>query len=675
MNIELKKVILDNVRLFDHKEFEMDGNTSFEQRNETGKTTLADAISFVLTGKLDSGSSDISSLKPIHDTKLPVTIELLYLMDEKKISLKKVFEENWVKTRGTTNVRMDGHNTTHYINDEMLSKGNYEIQLFNYLGIERIKDFKLVRENDLINIMLNPKYFSETMSWQQRYEIVKYLTGEITPSDVFDLAPETNDLFDDLIEFSIPNLKKRYSSDVKDKKDNVDTFEIQIKGFKIEETISESEYLNAKDQKSKNNQKIIDLRTEKAGLKNPTLEKLIDEKLKIQGLLNDSKQADNAELIKKNEKVIAKIDGYKEEINSKNIAFNDYTNELSNISRDIEDLKRDRRNIESINIRKNGERSNKIDKITEISNEVFEPKESIFCDNCGHDLSATANASALDAFNINKATRIKNLQNECKDLYEDVNDINAKKMEKIDNDIETKNQSYQDKLFEQKQIQAEITKIRGYITTEEGNKIYSYKSEQTKDLENSLEKIKTDILEEQNKPIAGVDYDTKISNLHSENDDLEDIISKYNANQELKRKKGKLEIELETAKEKLAESEKRDDLLKLYLETYLKILTKRLDICFPDIVFKLVEDNIKEGSWNQVCYVMVDSENGLVPYETANTANKIKTGIKIIKSLANAFKWNVLPMVIDNCEAIDETNRKDEKYWDTDQQIISLVAK
>jgi hypothetical protein len=103
----------------------------------------------------------------------------------------------------------------------------------------------------------------------------------------------------------------------------------------------------------------------------------------------------------------------------------------------------------------------------------------------------------------------------------------------------------------------------------------------------------------------------------------------------------------------------------------LKILNERVEHHFPGVKFQLIKDNIKEGSWSQVCYVLVESEQGLlVPYETANTASKIKIGVKISNLLADALGWNKLPMVIDNAEAVTRSNRQ----FETDAQVITLVA-
>ena len=125
--MKLRKVVLDNVRIFDHKEFDFTNDSELVMPNESGKSTLADAITFVLFGKLYSGSSDIASLKPVKDTTLEVSVTLEYQDDtDMIIVLKKLYQENWVKTRGSSFSEMKGHTTTCFINEEKMTVSNFE---------------------------------------------------------------------------------------------------------------------------------------------------------------------------------------------------------------------------------------------------------------------------------------------------------------------------------------------------------------------------------------------------------------------------------------------------------------------------------------------------------------------------------------------------------------------
>jgi hypothetical protein len=162
----------------------------------------------------------------------------------------------------------------------------------------------------------------------------------------------------------------------------------------------------------------------------------------------------------------------------------------------------------------------------------------------------------------------------------------------------------------------------------------------------------------------------EIDELIERNKELKETINKYDAQQVLIKRKNDREKKLIDLSGQLSDAEYFEDLLKLYTKTYLEILNARLAQHFPGISFMMVEENIKADSWNQTCYVMVEAEQGLVPYETANTESKIKIGVKLSNLLSEAFGWSKSPMVIDNAEAVTKNNRE----FETDAQVITLVA-
>jgi hypothetical protein len=114
----------------------------------------------------------------------------------------------------------------------------------------------------------------------------------------------------------------------------------------------------------------------------------------------------------------------------------------------------------------------------------------------------------------------------------------------------------------------------------------------------------------------------------------------------------------------LAELEITTDLLSIYVNTLYKIIDVKLQDLLPNVKFRLIEPNIKDGSWNEVCDVM----DGLVPYDRTNTASQIKIGIQVINGLREAMSIKLIPLIIDNAEAVVD------RQFATQAQVITLVA-
>ncbi len=658
--MELKQVNLINVRNFDNKTFNFNGNTEIVMPNEGGKSTLADAITFVLIGKLYSGASDAQSLKPLRDTAEEVSIELIYSDGEKELSLKKTYKENWVKTRGTTEVTMSGHTTDCFINETKMTVSNFEKELCGYFNVDSTKE---------LNIMLNPYYFGQVMSWQERLEYVTKVTGEVTIDDVIDVAKEVKPLRDDLYRYG-ETLKQKLHTDTVEKKKIVEEKEIQIKGDKVDNVISEKDYNEALKKFEDNNSQILKLKVKKEGINDPVLQSLNADKLKKQSEIETSKEADRKELAHKNDLINKQVDNLKETKNAFREEISTFRNEIGKIDNEIDEQKRLIRTNESLIIKKRNELAQVKEDFTKAKNQEFKPLEEHHCPNCDFDLSAEENEKKQSEFNLNQAKELKNITNqgnslvaEIKTLKEEIEEAN----DKIAN-LELKKEDKQKKISN---IQTSINELEENILKAEEGKTYSYVSDLTKQLQQDLERINLNITEEENKVFDKSGIQNEINDLEIANLDLKKVINEFDAQKILATRKAQRERELVRLAEQLADAEFKEELLMIYNKTYLKILNERVEHHFPGVKFQLIKDNIKEGSWSQVCYVLVESEQGLlVPYETANTASKIKIGVKISNLLADALGWNKLPMVIDNAEAVTKSNR----YFETDAQVITLVA-
>jgi hypothetical protein len=658
--MELKQVNLINVRNFDNKTFNFNGNTEIVMPNEGGKSTLADAITFVLIGKLYSGASDAQSLKPLRDTAEEVSIELIYSDGEKELSLKKTYKENWVKTRGTTEVTMSGHTTDCFINETKMTVSNFEKELCGYFNVQSTKE---------LNIMLNPYYFGQVMSWQERLEYVTKVTGEVTIDDVIDVAKEVKPLRDDLYRYG-DGLKQKLHTDTVEKKKAVEEKQIQIKGDVIEEVVTEKTFNEAATLLNSNNDKILKLRVKKQGINDPVLEALKVQKMEVSSKIEQSKDADRQELAKKNESINKNIELKRVEKLAKQELVGNLRNEINANDNSIRSTKEEIQRTDKLISKKRAELAEVKEDYNKKKATEFKPLESKHCPNCDFDLTAEENEKLKSEFNLNQAKELKNITNKGNQLVEEINSL-KKEINDANDKIANLEFEQENKRSELKLIEEEVVKLSKEILELENSKTYSYVSELTKSLQKQLEGILDNITQEENKTFDSEGIQSEISELETANVKLQETIDEYNAQKRLKVRKEQRERELVRLEEQLADAEFKEELLAVYNKTYLKILNERVEHHFPGVKFQLIKDNIKEGSWSQVCYVLVESEQGLlVPYETANTASKIKIGVKISNLLADALGWNKLPMVIDNAEAVTRSNRQ----FETDAQVITLVA-
>jgi hypothetical protein len=216
----------------------------------------------------------------------------------------------------------------------------------------------------------------------------------------------------------------------------------------------------------------------------------------------------------------------------------------------------------------------------------------------------------------------------------------------------------------------QLDKIHDEINEVEAEKRYFFESDATMEIKKRIENIQAAIMEEENKALDTVAIDEEVNQLVASKAEAQAVVDEYNAQKRILARKIEREKDLESIKAEIADAEADLDALKLYTETLLNLIGERIQEKFGDIKIRLIKENIKAGSWDEVCDVMIETDKGEVPYATANTEAKIRIGVKLADRIAEHLGIERLPMWIDDCEHITKSNR----VFDSKSQIIMLIA-
>jgi len=168
--------------------------------NATGKTTIADAIFWLLFDK-DSQNQKQFEIKTLDaDGKVVPGLEhsvfASFDVDGSEITFEKTYKEVWTKKRGNAEREFDGHTTDYKVNGVPVQKKEYD----GYLA--GICDEKLFR------LLSDPTFFSTHLSWQERRTMLLKVCGDITDADVIAASPALAPLPDLLGRHSIEDFKK-----------------------------------------------------------------------------------------------------------------------------------------------------------------------------------------------------------------------------------------------------------------------------------------------------------------------------------------------------------------------------------------------------------------------------------------------------------------------------------
>lgn len=190
-----------------------DKATNIYGANGAGKTTVLDAVSFLLWGKDHNGKTDTNMRPydangvPLHDIDTVVRGEFVPEDDGNSaeigmFTLEVVYKEKWTKISGTDERKLTG-NTTEYAIDGVPKKAkDYASFIADWFA------------EPWFSLTSNPNAFP-SLPWQEQRKVLLDLLGDVTTEDVINATPELEDIAQDLIKFGADDLKAKLSKELR----------------------------------------------------------------------------------------------------------------------------------------------------------------------------------------------------------------------------------------------------------------------------------------------------------------------------------------------------------------------------------------------------------------------------------------------------------------------------
>ena len=120
----------------------------------------------------------------------------------------------------------------------------------------------------------------------------------------------------------------------------------------------------------------------------------------------------------------------------------------------------------------------------------------------------------------------------------------------------------------------------------------------------------------------------------------------------------------------MTDMEQMQMLVQEYIQCRLNLFQKRIEAVFGTrLKFRLIEENIKEGSWNECCIPMIVDKT--TPYSDGSGSEKIITGIYIAECIKKKLSLEDLPYIFDECDKLDSAHLG---ALETKSQLISTIV-
>lgn len=611
-------------------------STAISGMNGTGKSSIADAFSWVLWNKDSHGNapgSDNFHEKPLDEHgneihNLDTTVELLCTLDGQRFDLKRTQRENWVKKRGAAAPTLQGNVSTYWIN-----------------GVEtKLQDFRQriasISSEDVFKLIGSLSAFNR-LEWKKRREQLLAIAGGnvdaglLAKPEYQPLAAEIsarNVTVDDLRKV-LADQRKRVNEELKTLPVRIDEARasMQMPGAR---EVSDSEYLVAENRKDieRIDGYIAEEKVHAGGAE------LRAQLLSAESELVSLKRRMTDELIIRR----STADG---EANAQSDAFR-------RLSAMLADARRHAAATEKRIAEKTDERDALRQKFLAVRAEQFQTADGGLCPTCGQPLPEAMIEAARAQFDADRKARLAKIQADGKSVSAEIEALQSsasdakRETEELAERAEAARQA-RDAAFERaKEIPREPDWAADERFRELTERIAQLKAEQAQSPDAHIRD-----LEERRRELQG-----KLEKHLA-------VLARRDAAAETEKRIAAHEKRQQELGAQLCEIESKLALAERFVQERCTALEENINGKFPTVRWKLFDRQINGGIID-TCVCMIPCESGLVSYECANTAAQVNADIEIVNVLSKAYDLSV-PLFVDNSERVNQ-------LADTDSQLITL---
>ena len=205
MEIKIKRLSLENFKCHRHLELHFDGaNASIYGDNATGKTSVYDALTWLLFGKDSKGNGEKNiEIKPLNefgevrDHLEETAVEAVLLVNGEELALRRTLKEVWTTKRGSTEATYDGNTSEYYIDGVPCKK---------YAFSDKIDE--LVSE-DTFRLLTSVSHFADGMSWQDRRAVLFKVASVAGDEQIMETDERFRPLIEGMGRLSVDDYKKK----------------------------------------------------------------------------------------------------------------------------------------------------------------------------------------------------------------------------------------------------------------------------------------------------------------------------------------------------------------------------------------------------------------------------------------------------------------------------------
>lgn len=631
----MKKLTLQSLTLINFKG-EKERTTNFNPSvttiagdNGLGKTRHFDAFLWLLFGKDTMGRENYEIKTRINGKQLQKVecgVEGVLDIDGATVKIKRMWVEDWVKSKGETESKLKGNHTECYWNDAPINVTDYK---------KRVDE---IIDETLFKIITNPTFFA-TMAWKNQREQLFQLAGSsLSDREIAEGNKDFIKLLDTISGKSLADYKNEINEKKKRLKKQLDEKQPRIdQTYKI--MPKELDWQSLTDQKKTIDAEIADIDT-----------KLSDHAKALRASYEgeQKKNAQINELKKQQQNVV-----YNAEVDAKNAAdkanenrrnlintINADQNQLNHVNNQLE---RDKKDIETCeNNIKTAENKQADLRQQWYAENAKQYDGSTKCPHCGQELPEAMKQDALNLFNQRKQERLREINTDGVRWGDKIKSY-KQELEELKKRIKTNTD-------ESARLQNAINANNGKLSTMPlvtPKQIVASDLKDWQDLQSQIDAISATLSKDSTPNTADNELSAKKAELISKRDAINKDLNTKDEIERMTKEISQLEADAKDLSQQIADIEHDEFVMAAFSKKRIEDCENRINGMFKLVKFKLFDYTL-EGNEYEVCVPLV---NG-VPWNTANDAAKINAGLDIINTLIHFY--NVCaPIFIDRKESIN----------------------
>ena len=634
MDIRLKSIHLENFKCHKSLTITLDGrNSSIYGDNATGKTSVYDALTWLLFGKDSAGNGEknieIKPLAPdgnVKDHQAITEVEAVILADGEEICLKRTYKEAWSTKRGSSEATYDGNTSEYYVDGVPCKASAYKARVSELVDEEQFR------------LLTTVSYFPDKLPWQKRREALFSLFGALDDRQIMETDERFTPLMQSMGKLPLADFKKVVAQKRKGFMSTRD--EVPARISECEKTISDlsgTDFDGAEAQLSILNGRLNSLNAELLAIEQNTAVQRKEIELKKAKLELESIERDNDRYRATQKSAVPSISTMEEELRRV----------VSNKASLIRALEICLRNIqkcdEAISVAR--------DKWRQINAENFTAKDT--CPTCGQRLPENQIQGSIAAFEADKKRRCNELVNQSQVYKADKGQFQKEEQEtrQYIQELEANIGEIEDRIQRAKAISSEtvIADIPDYAEKKSAAQaaVTAISAELTKLQEDAAS--------------AASGLRNRMSEVKAEISRVSGIAGLRNAYDYAQRRIQELREDAQAAADTLNQLDKLLYLMEEFSRYKASFVEGSINERFRIARFRLFREQANGGVEDR-CDVVYDG----VPYIGLNNGMKINVGIDIINTLSRAYGVTV-PLFVDNAESVTNLEK-------CDCQVVRLVV-